>query len=738
MNTPQEPLDASVIMPRANKRSWDDRALEEIANKDDSNDEDYSDRKPRARKYSSTKARTKGKRRPTKKRRRNSDDEEEDDSEVFEEDDDLSTPSEYGDVDGDDDENAERNARGGIKRRAASKSTYRIPSSDEEEEEDQQEEDEEQEEGNDGEHAQSKGRDSGEKRRGGPMVGKADKSSLLVKFPVNPNQPGRTTRVSRGRSSSAKVEPTSQAAHYLTRRTTRGTYDTNEDIIALTTSGHHVETVRRGTHSPEAIPRTRGTHDQREATIPEEKEDGKGVIASATNASQEEVMESDPQGDFDETPAVAASDNIAGPTDGAAPPGDIEMGEEGFVPESQHAQEDNENDDDEEGPVTGRNTRANRRRPHAEKQEVTQPTRRSTRRRTTRGSRQPQDEGSDFEPNEEEGNDDDLSDSEATQNSPQKGNQHDEDAHESSNDRRSRLRKRKSQSRAESEAGELAEELADLKPGRRRRVETSIVYEDKPRRNRKSVDYRVYKPDFTEEVENEVTESPSRRPRGGGGGWQRSLLSTYGPFGGGGDPPPLLGGPAGLAATGGVDSDSSDDEVVQRPKIGNVPGLTPTTGIPHGQGLGQAAGHLAEGPSGTPANLGKIKDKQALADADPLGIEPNVDFNSVGGLQGHIDQLKEMVSLPLSYPEIFQRFNIVPPRGVLFHGPPGTGKTLLARALASSVSGQTRKVSFYMRKGADALSKWVGEAERQLRLLFEEARKTQPSIIFFDEIDGES
>jgi SpoVK/Ycf46/Vps4 family AAA+-type ATPase len=95
-----------------------------------------------------------------------------------------------------------------------------------------------------------------------------------------------------------------------------------------------------------------------------------------------------------------------------------------------------------------------------------------------------------------------------------------------------------------------------------------------------------------------------------------------------------------------------------------------------------------------------------------------------------------MVALPLLYPEIFMRFKITPPRGVLFHGPPGTGKTLLARALATSVSSQGKKVTFYMRKGADALSKWVGEAERQLRLLFEEARKNQPSIIFFDEIDG--
>ena len=170
--------------------------------------------------------------------------------------------------------------------------------------------------------------------------------------------------------------------------------------------------------------------------------------------------------------------------------------------------------------------------------------------------------------------------------------------------------------------------------------------------------------------------------------------------------------------------------------------MTPTTAHPTGLRLfppptGQLHGaDPLQGPSGTPANLGKIKEKQALADADPLGVDRNVNFDAVGGLQGHIDQLKEMVALPLLYPEIFQRFHVTPPRGVLFHGPPGTGKTLLARALANSVSSQGRKVTFYMRKGADALSKWVGEAERQLRLLFEEARKNQPSIIFFDEIDG--
>ena len=66
----------------------------------------------------------------------------------------------------------------------------------------------------------------------------------------------------------------------------------------------------------------------------------------------------------------------------------------------------------------------------------------------------------------------------------------------------------------------------------------------------------------------------------------------------------------------------------------------------------------------------------------------------------------------------------------------GTGKTLVARALANECSHGERKVAFFMRKGADCLSKWVGESERQLRLLFDQAYQMRPSIIFFDEIDG--
>jgi SpoVK/Ycf46/Vps4 family AAA+-type ATPase len=91
------------------------------------------------------------------------------------------------------------------------------------------------------------------------------------------------------------------------------------------------------------------------------------------------------------------------------------------------------------------------------------------------------------------------------------------------------------------------------------------------------------------------------------------------------------------------------------------------------------------------------------------------------------------------YPEVFARFQLEPPKGVLFYGPPGTGKTLVARALANSCGkglNGSRPIAFFMRKGADCLSKWVGEAEKQLRLLFEQAKRHQPSIIFFDEIDG--
>jgi ATP-dependent Zn protease len=126
----------------------------------------------------------------------------------------------------------------------------------------------------------------------------------------------------------------------------------------------------------------------------------------------------------------------------------------------------------------------------------------------------------------------------------------------------------------------------------------------------------------------------------------------------------------------------------------------------------------------------------SCTDIDPMGIDKAVGFDSVGGCTSHLQSLKETVLFPLVYPELFEKFKITPPKGILFYGPPGTGKTLIARALANECSQGDKKVAFFMRKGADCLSKWIGESERQLRLLFDQAYSMRPSIIFFDEIDG--
>ncbi|NXA95115.1 ATAD2 protein, partial [Melanocharis versteri] len=131
-----------------------------------------------------------------------------------------------------------------------------------------------------------------------------------------------------------------------------------------------------------------------------------------------------------------------------------------------------------------------------------------------------------------------------------------------------------------------------------------------------------------------------------------------------------------------------------------------------------------------------IKIGGSLSGVEQMQVDGSVQFDGVGGLSDHISSLKEMVIFPLLYPEIFERLKIEPPRGCLFYGPPGTGKTLLARALANECSQGDMRVTFFMRKGAECLSKWIGESERQLRLLFEEAYQMRPSIIFFDEIDA--
>ncbi|KAL2331394.1 hypothetical protein Fmac_018975 [Flemingia macrophylla] len=125
-----------------------------------------------------------------------------------------------------------------------------------------------------------------------------------------------------------------------------------------------------------------------------------------------------------------------------------------------------------------------------------------------------------------------------------------------------------------------------------------------------------------------------------------------------------------------------------------------------------------------------------IGGSDSAGENSFQGWESVAGLKDVIRCMKEVVILPLLYPELFDNLGLTPPRGVLLHGHPGTGKTLVVRALIGACARGNKRIAYFARKGADCLGKYVGDAERQLRLLFQVAEKCQPSIIFFDEIDG--
>jgi len=110
---------------------------------------------------------------------------------------------------------------------------------------------------------------------------------------------------------------------------------------------------------------------------------------------------------------------------------------------------------------------------------------------------------------------------------------------------------------------------------------------------------------------------------------------------------------------------------------------------------------------------------------------PNIDWESVGGLENVKRDLKESVEWPMKYPESFVRMGIKPPKGILLYGPPGTGKTLLAKAVAKE-----SEANFIQVKGPSLLSMWVGKSEEGMRKIFERARQVAPCIIFFDELDS--
>ncbi len=116
---------------------------------------------------------------------------------------------------------------------------------------------------------------------------------------------------------------------------------------------------------------------------------------------------------------------------------------------------------------------------------------------------------------------------------------------------------------------------------------------------------------------------------------------------------------------------------------------------------------------------------------EPRDPRAGVNYDDVGGIEDTIRALREMVELPLRYPELFTRLGVDPPKGVLLHGPPGTGKTRLAQAVANESDAE-----FFTINGPEIMGSGYGESEKRLREVFEEATRAAPAIVFIDEIDS--
>ncbi|MBI5750097.1 MAG: CDC48 family AAA ATPase [Nitrospinae bacterium] len=113
------------------------------------------------------------------------------------------------------------------------------------------------------------------------------------------------------------------------------------------------------------------------------------------------------------------------------------------------------------------------------------------------------------------------------------------------------------------------------------------------------------------------------------------------------------------------------------------------------------------------------------------GKPAKVSYEDIGGLDPQIQRIREMIELPLRYPQVFERLGIGAPKGVFLYGPPGTGKTLIARAVANETDAYFTHIS-----GPEIMGKFYGESEARLRSIFEDAQAHAPAIIFIDEIDA--
>ena len=147
---------------------------------------------------------------------------------------------------------------------------------------------------------------------------------------------------------------------------------------------------------------------------------------------------------------------------------------------------------------------------------------------------------------------------------------------------------------------------------------------------------------------------------------------------------------------------------------------------------------------------GLLVEKLPRPEVEELVLEevPDISYDDVGGLDGQIEQIADAVELPFVHAELFAEHKLPAPKGILLYGPPGCGKTLIAKAVANSlakkvalVSGDEQAKSYFLNiKGPELLNKYVGETERQIRLVFQRAREKSeegwPVIVFFDEMDS--